>query len=151
MCNYQFYGKDAASEITRRVMCRKPVPVGNYYYTQTYGWHSVPTSVPVNPNAPPSNYIYYYLYYNTTTLPDPHICLQYEPCDELNFYLLGAEHLAYSTFAQGGFREPGFDFTACDIYDRWHPHIGTNIIDWWHEATFFYGILHQSSNPPKEL
>ncbi len=31
-CNGNYLGQDAATEIERRIMLRRPVPVGNYYY-----------------------------------------------------------------------------------------------------------------------
>jgi hypothetical protein len=132
-------GKDAATEIQRRIMLRKGVQPGNWYYTDPICVDLYADFYPI-PGVPPSNSCSHYMWWEKESLPDFHFCLN---PDELNFYLLGTEYVIYDIE-----RPAGYSFVELtDMY-------GTLILNsdiWIHYGLATYGILHQSGDPPASL
>jgi len=143
MCNGTQLGKDAATEIQRRVMLRKAVPAGNYYY-EPYPLNPVVINAdfyPV-PQAPPSNSCSHYMWWEKESLTNPpfHLCIPYT---ELNFYLSGTEYVIYHLE-----KPVGNDFI--NLLNMGGSLILNSDI-WVHYGEVNYGILHQSSDPPEEF
>lgn len=140
-CNGNFLGQDAATEIERRIMLRKPQLVGTFYYTD-------PTDVFIDasgygrPGAPQGNIGYCYMMFENPLWPNFHTCLPYEEC---NLYLTGTEHVIYTADALGGARPTilNYSFIYLDLYGsvllnyNWYEHYGT----------VHYGVLHQKGLP----
>jgi hypothetical protein len=141
MCNNQNQGMDAASEIARRIMLRKEVPVGYFYY-EPYSLNPVMICAdfyPV-PGIPPSNFGSHYMWWEDSNLQNFHLCIPY---NELNFYLTGTEYVIYNIE-----KPAGYSFMSVSELE------GSLILNstiWVHFGEVNYGILHQSNQPPEEL
>lgn len=141
MCNGQYLGQDAATEIARRIMLRKAVPAGYYYY-EPYALNPVYINAEFYPisGIPPSNSFSHYMWWEKESLPNFHLCIPY---DELNFYLTGTEHVIYNIE-----KPVGYSFMDIEYLD------GSLILNsdvWVHYGEVKYGILHQSNLPPERL
>lgn len=142
MCDGSFQGRDAASEIARRIMLRKAVPTGYYYY-EPYPNNPVYISAdyyPV-PNVPASNICSHYMWWEDSNLPDFHLCI---PSNELNFYLTGTEHVIYNIELPAG----GYSFMNILYLEG---SLILNTTRWVHYGEVNYGILHISNDPPEDL
>lgn len=142
-CSGNFLGQDAATEIQRRIMLRRPVPVGNYYYLDLTDVQIDALNYPV-PGEPPSNYGYCYMFFEDSTLPNFHTCLPYTEC---NLYLSGTEHVIYTADTLGGARPTtlnwnfeNFSFISLDLAGG----LLLNSTYYFHHGTVHYGTLHQS-------
>ncbi len=153
---------DAAEEIEYKINGRKPVPVGNYYYTdishlEVYGddQNSIKLDgvqcdscsiLNINDSIPYDNMYDLYLFRSYSEYPNHHGCLN---PDEMNFYLDKMEDIVY-TYAYQWFPNElqNKSFVSIDI-------TGDAILNYTslylHRATIDYGIVHISSNPPKNL
>lgn len=136
--------KDAATEIARRIMLRKGVPIGNYYYDPIITKNIKGWSFPVDPTLPPSNYHYYYMYCNSANLPDVTLCLSPADC---NFYLNGTEHVIYTSENEGGARPPSYNFISLTLEGDFS--LGNAM--YVHFGTVVYGVFHQGSSPSESL
>lgn len=147
-CGGQYQGtnldKDAATEIARRIMLRKGVPIGNYYYDPQITKTIRGTSYPIDPSAPASNYHYYYMYCNNPNLPGLTLCLSPQDC---NFYLTGTEHVIYTSDLEGGARPPSYSFIAITLQGDFSLGYGRYM----HYGTALYGVFHQGSDPSDNL
>lgn len=141
---------DAAEQIQQKVMFRKPLPVGTYCYIQPMDIVDINASAYPNPNHSGSNnYYYYYLYKNSTQWPDCHTCLLWE---EMNFYLLGAEHIVYTANNDPndpGARPPSQSFMTIDLRGDMIPSIPYT--SYFHYGTVFYGTLQITGGLPDNL
>lgn len=142
MCDGSCQGRDAASEIARRIMLRKAVPSGYYYYEP---YPNNPVSINADnypiPNLPPSNICSHYMWWEDSNLPDFHYCI---PANELNFYLTGTEYVIYNIELPPG----GYSFMNIAYLEG---SLILNTTRWVHYGEINYGILHISPDPPEDL
>ncbi|NLH53868.1 MAG: hypothetical protein GX459_13585, partial [Bacteroidales bacterium] len=138
-------GSDAAKEIKRKVLLRKPVVQGNYRYINPVDVPADPWNYP-NPNQTQINMYSAFLFENTSGFPNYHLCL----CpDEMNFYLYGAERIVYNHPPIGA-RPDGLNFVTIDI----HGDLGLlpgNVSYPCHRAIITYAELIQYPEPPLEF
>ncbi len=136
-CNGNYLGQDAATEIERRIMLRRPVPVGNYYYTDI-------TSVFIDARffgkgIGPTNVGYSWMFLENSTWPNFHACLPYDEC---NLYLLGTEHVIYTDDENGGAKPTTGNFSLISI--DLDGSVALNTTFYVHYGFVYYGIAHQT-------
>jgi len=89
-----YTGQDAMTQLEHMYQINLPCPSGGYWVPETYV-HEVPESFPVT--ATPTNYCGWYMFLNSSTLPNYHECLSPE---EMNFYLYGLNLIGNTLMAQ---------------------------------------------------
>jgi hypothetical protein len=136
-CSGNYQGQDAATEIQRRIMLRKPVPIGSYYYLDPIDVNIEALDYPY-PGAPQTNTGYCYMFFENSVWPNFHICLPYTEC---NFYLQGTEHVIYTDDSNGGAKPTtlNYSFISLDLYGG----LLLNSTYYYHYGTVHYGTLHQ--------
>jgi len=159
ICDGSNYGthpeSDAAIETQKRIMYSKAVPAGNYWYEPLPNNEGIikiedPTQYPIPtvPQAPPNNYHYAYLYWNSSQFHNPDINGCIPPVD-LNFYLVKTKELIYNDTQHNGIRPVGSSFINItmwgDLIEMSQYQIYT------HKAVVNYGILHVSPFPYIDL
>jgi hypothetical protein len=138
--------KDLATEIQRRIMMYRAVPIGNYFYDPVdskylYGFEYLVSGFTGNPN-----YMGYYIYFSQYSYPGYDHCL---PPNECNFYLNGTQHVINTPQNEGGAKPDGMSFISLTGFK------GVLYLDipgsTMHEGYANYGVLHSSPNPPNPL
>jgi len=147
----QYPDKDAASEIQRKIMLCKGVPIGNCYYDPVIELeiHGSEWSDPNYMGGLDSiNYTSHYVYYNLEGYPGYEDCI---PPDDCNYYLNGTKHVIYTSenASNPGLRPDGYSFIllrdfigdVCVCIPGWTEHWGY----------VQYGVLHVSPHLPDKL
>jgi hypothetical protein len=153
-CAEQYQGTqlqdDAAIRIQQKVMSRKGVPSSNYRFIPPMATiYLDPVDYSYIQHTGLFNYYSYYMFYNISTEPSFHGCLS---PTEMNFYLLGAEHIVYTAndaSSEPGARPPSLTFMTLFLQGNALFPSGSSI--YLHDGYSYFGTLVNAGGLPENL
>lgn len=143
--------RDLATEIQRKIMNCKGVPIGNVYYSPTTERDIIGVEWPDPDYTGGFQYINYrshYVYYNLEGYPGYQDCV---PPADCNYYLNGTKHVIYTSenATNHGLRPDGYVFI---LLSDFHGEVFLSVPgETMHMGVVQYGVLHISPNPPESL